>query len=97
MLNLNCKNVQHVKIYPPCNFEVNSNIHFGVIVLFSSNFQNVDTFHPLFQKLLEMHVDVQFKLQTCSACEDLPHGVIALFSSIFFLILVLFVLYFKNY
>jgi hypothetical protein len=31
-----------------------------------------------------MHVDVQFKQQTCSACEDLPHGVIALFSSIFF-------------
>ena len=62
MLNLNCKNVQHVKIYSPCNFEVNPNTHFGVIVLFSSNFQNFDTFHPLFQKLIEMHVDVQFKL-----------------------------------
>ena len=23
MLSLNCKNVQHVKIYLPCNFEVN--------------------------------------------------------------------------
>jgi hypothetical protein len=48
MLNLNCKNVQHEQIYPPCNFEVNPNTHFGVIVLFSSNFQNFDTFHPLF-------------------------------------------------
>jgi hypothetical protein len=30
-----CKNVQHVKIYLPCNFEVNPIIHFGVISLFS--------------------------------------------------------------
>ena len=29
MLSLNCKNVQHVKIYLPCNFEVNSITHFG--------------------------------------------------------------------
>ena len=28
MLSLNCKNVQHVKIYIPCNFEVNSITHF---------------------------------------------------------------------
>ena len=28
MLSLNCKNVQHVKIYLPCNFEVNSITHF---------------------------------------------------------------------
>ena len=51
MLSLNCKNVQHVKIYIPCNFEVNSITYFGVIALFSSNFQNVNTFRPLFQKL----------------------------------------------
>jgi hypothetical protein len=44
--------VQHVKIYLPCNFEVNLITHLGVI---------------------------------------------ALFSSFFFLILILFVLYFKNY
>ena len=25
---LSCKNVQHVKIYPPCNFEVNPITHF---------------------------------------------------------------------
>ena len=28
MLSLNCKNVQHVKIYQPCNFEVNPITHF---------------------------------------------------------------------
>jgi hypothetical protein len=43
MLSLNCKNVQHVKIYLPCNFEVNSIAYFGVIALFSSNFQNFNT------------------------------------------------------
>ena len=37
MLSLNCKHVQHVKIYIPCNFEVNLMIHRGVIALFSSN------------------------------------------------------------
>ena len=36
MLSLNCKNVQHVKIYLPCNFEVYPITHFGVIALFSS-------------------------------------------------------------
>jgi hypothetical protein len=42
----------------------------GVIALFSSNFQNVHTFCPLFQILQE--IDVKFKQQTCSACQDLP-------------------------
>ena len=51
MLSLNCKNVQHVKIYIPCNFEVNPITHFGVIALFSLNFQNFNTFLPLYQKL----------------------------------------------
>jgi hypothetical protein len=45
------KNVRHIMIHPPCNFEVNSITHFGVISLFSSNFQNFNTFRPLFQKL----------------------------------------------
>jgi hypothetical protein len=27
-LSLNCKNVQHVKIYLPCNSEVNPSTHF---------------------------------------------------------------------
>jgi hypothetical protein len=36
MLSLNCTNVQHVKIYLPCNFEVNPITHFGVIALFNS-------------------------------------------------------------
>jgi hypothetical protein len=51
MLSLNCKNVQHIKIYLPYNFEVNLSTQFGVIALFSSNFQNFNTFCPLFQKL----------------------------------------------
>jgi hypothetical protein len=45
----------------PCNFEVNPITHFGVISLFSSNFQHFNTFRPLFQKLLE--INVKFKLQ----------------------------------
>ena len=51
MLSLNCKTVHHVEIYPPCNCEVNLITHFGVVSLFSSNFQNFNTFHPLYQKL----------------------------------------------
>ena len=69
MLSLNCKIVQHVKIYLSCNFEVNPITHFEVIALFSSNFQNFNTFRPLFQKLKE--IDVKCKLKTCSACQDL--------------------------
>jgi plasmid maintenance system antidote protein VapI len=42
-ISLNCKNVQHVKIYIPCIFKVNPITHFGVIVLFWSNFQNFNT------------------------------------------------------
>ena len=81
MLSLNCKHVQHVKICLPCNFEVNPVTHFGVISLFSSNFQHFNTFRPLFQKLLPcnfadnfhvLKINVKFKLQTCSACQDLP-------------------------
>jgi hypothetical protein len=36
MLSLNCKHVQHVKVYLPCSFEVNLITHLGVIALFSS-------------------------------------------------------------
>ena len=32
------KNDQHIKIYLPCNFEVNLNTFLGVIALFSSIF-----------------------------------------------------------
>jgi hypothetical protein len=45
------KNDHHIKIYLPCNFEVNPITHFGVISIFSSNFQNFNTFRPLFQTL----------------------------------------------
>ena len=51
MLSLNIKHVQHVKIYLACNFKVNLITRLEVIALFSSNFKNVNTFHPLFQKL----------------------------------------------
>ena len=53
MLSVNSKHVQHVKIYLACNFKVNLIIitHLEVIALFSSNFKNVNTFHPLFKKL----------------------------------------------
>ena len=105
MLSWNCKNVQDVKIYLPCNFEVNSITYFGVITLFSSIFQHFNTFRPLFQKLIE--INVKFKLQTCSACQDLStmqfwSNSCNPFWSYFpffikFYILILFVLYFKNY
>ena len=84
----NIKNYQHSKIYVPCNFEVNPITHFGVIALFSSNFLNFNSFHPVFQNLLE--INVKFKLQTCSACQ------FAFFHQIFN-ILILFLLYFNNY
>ena len=69
MLSLNCKHVQHVKIYLPCNFEVNLITHFGVIAPFSSNCSKFQYFHLISQALLE--IDVKFKLQKCSACQDL--------------------------
>jgi hypothetical protein len=37
-LSLNFKNLQHVKIFLPYNFEVNPITHFGVIGLFSSKY-----------------------------------------------------------
>jgi hypothetical protein len=46
MLILNSKHVQHVKINLAYNFKVNLITHLGVIALFSSNFKNVNTFHP---------------------------------------------------
>ena len=71
MLSLHCKHVQHVKICLPCNFEVNLITHLGVIALFSSNFKFCfNTFHLIFQKLLE--IDVKVKLQKCASCQDLP-------------------------
>ena len=51
MLSLNCKHVEYVKVYLPCNFEVNLITHLGVIALFSSNFLNFNTFRLIFQKL----------------------------------------------
>ena len=38
MLSLNCKHVQHVNIYLPCNFEVNMITDSGDIALFHQMF-----------------------------------------------------------
>jgi hypothetical protein len=60
MVSWNCKHVQHVKIYLPCNFEVNLITHLGVIALFSSFFFFLSSFReedfflnssPLFSNL----------------------------------------------
>jgi hypothetical protein len=68
--------VRHIKIYPPCNFEVNPITHFWVISLFPSNFQNFNTFRRRkvlkFYKFDEKKGNNSNKLQTCSACQDLP-------------------------
>ena len=47
MLSLNGKNVQHFKIYQPCNLEVNPITHFGVIALFSSGCKLFQKSSPL--------------------------------------------------
>jgi hypothetical protein len=53
------KYVQHVKIYLPCNFEVNLITHLGVIALFSSFFfYNFNTFRLIFQKLFRDRCEV---------------------------------------
>ena len=70
MLSLNCKNVHHVDIYLPCNFEVNMITHLGVLALFFIKLKKKNyTFRLIFQKLLE--IEGKFKLQKCSACRDL--------------------------
>jgi hypothetical protein len=65
MLSLNSKHVQHVRIYMPCNCEVNLITRLGVIALFIFIFFNLNIFFLIFQKLLE--IKVEFKLQTCAA------------------------------
>jgi hypothetical protein len=44
MLSLNSKHVQLVKIYMPCNFEVNLITHLGVIALFHYFLFNLNIF-----------------------------------------------------
>jgi hypothetical protein len=39
-----CKNDQHIRIYLPCNLEVNLITHLGVIALFSIKFVKFNTF-----------------------------------------------------
>ena len=62
MVSWNCKHIQHVKIYPPCNFEENLITYLGVIALFSSIlFLILILFVLYFKNYLE--IDVKFKLQ----------------------------------
>ena len=71
MLSLNCKNVHHVDIYLPCNFEVNMITHLGALALFFIKLKKkINTFRQIFQKLSE--IKVKFKLQKFAACQDLP-------------------------
>ena len=65
------KNDQHIKIYLPCNFEVNLITHLGVIALFSSIFFLILILFVLYFKNY-LEIDVKFKLQKCAACQDLP-------------------------
>ena len=52
MLSLNCKNVHHVDIYLPCNFEINMITHLGVLPLFLIKLKYFfNTFRLIFQKL----------------------------------------------
>ena len=90
MLSLNSKHVQHVKINLACNFKVNLITHLEVIALFSSNFQNFNTFRFLFQKhvhfntfrfLFQKHVQHVKIYMPCNCEVNLITrlGVIALF------------------
>ena len=59
------KNDQHIKIYLPCNFEVNLITHLGVIALFSSFFLFILILFVLyFRNYLE--IDVNFIAKMCS-------------------------------
>ena len=62
MLSLNFKNVQHVKIYLPCNFEVNPITHFGVIALFSS--PGLELLPSLFVRPSTFHILIFFSETT---------------------------------
>ena len=71
VVSRNCKHVQHVKIYLPCNFEVNLITHLGVIARFSSIFFLILILFVLYFKNY-LVIDVKFILQKCAACQDLP-------------------------
>ena len=72
IVSWNCKHVQHVKIYLPCNFKVNLITYLGVIALYSSFlfFFFLILFVLYFKNYLE--IDVKFKLQKCAPCRYLP-------------------------
>ena len=108
-VKFHCKNVHHVKIYLPCNFEENPITHFGVVALFSSNFQNFISFvlyFKIYKKYMQMlslnskHVQHSMSRSTYPAIlKKIPLPILELFPFFhqIFNILILFVLYFKNY
>ena len=53
--------MQHVKTYLACNFKVNLITHLEVIAHFSSNFKNVNNFHPLFKNYKRYMLSVNWK------------------------------------
>jgi hypothetical protein len=59
-MGIDCKTVQHVKIYIPCNFEVNLITHLGVIALFSSKYIFFNTFRLIFKN--KMGIGIYFKI-----------------------------------
>ena len=97
--------MRNIKIYPPCNFEVNPITHFGVISLFHQIFKILILF-VLYFKIYK--TDGKFKLQKCAACQDLPtlqfwskshypFWNYFPFCHPIFKIVILFILYLKNY
>ena len=56
IVSWNCKHVQHVKIYLPCNVEVNLITHLGVIALFPHFFFISILFVLYFKNYLEIDV-----------------------------------------
>ena len=96
-------------IYLPCNFEVNLIAHLGVIAHFSSNFYNFNIFVLYFKNYKRWMLSLNWKiynvqhvkiyLPTNFEVNLITHlGVIAPFPSFKTkIVLILFVLYFKNY
>ena len=100
-----CKIVQHVEIYIPCNCQVYPITNVGVIALSYQIKKNINTFRRLFRNYNRQKLCLAAQLCSMSRSKypailkyiRLTHfGIIALFNKIF-KILILFVLYFRNY
>ena len=71
MVSWNCKHVQHVKIYIPCNFWSKFDFPSWSYCPFFNNFFFILILFVLYFKNY-LEIDVKFKLQICAACQDLP-------------------------